>query len=312
MMGEHLDRMDIGVAVHDPARDGRTGVRGGGRRRTHPLHRPAQQQEIKRDPDQHRQGQTDIGARQDRQRPDQSGDGKGHGIEGLEHRIARRGRGLHDPVGDAACKVILEPADGLAQDMAVRPPADDGAEIGQDRIVQKRHVHARKNRPDEEHDQRGKDELGPMRRPDLGRAAAIEKIDEAADIPDQRDLHHRDQRVEDSRHRKDRMKRFCVIHQERQQAPGRRVLFFIGHIGVDEIFEETKHGRGPSKGNMGKGGASRDRHYGIRSGSAERSKHPVSHSAPSIRIAPEIAQTARHVTSGIVPVANLCRSVQFR
>jgi hypothetical protein len=39
-----------------------------------------------------------------------------------------------------------------------------------------------------------------------------------------------------------------VVLQERPQPGGRRVLFSIGLIGIDKVFEETEHGKNPKFG----------------------------------------------------------------
>ena len=241
MMGEHLDRMDIGIAVDHAARDLRPRVRGGGRGGTGAPHGPAQEPEVEGDPEEKRHDKAQVRPRQKCDGADQRRDGKGHGVEDLKQRVPGGGGCLHDPVGDAAGKVILEPADGLAQDMAVRAPADQGAEIRQDGVVQKCHVDAADDRAQAKDGDGGEQELCPVVAHDLGRAAPSQKIDQPPDIPDHPDLDHGDDHLEDPGHDKDPPERAGIVDQERQQPPGRRVRFLIFDIGIDQVLEEPEH-----------------------------------------------------------------------
>ena len=176
---------------------------------------------------------------------DQVGERKGDRVEDLEDGVTCARRRLHDAVGDAAREVVLEPADGLAQHLPMRAPADQGAQLRQDAVVQKRHVETLDQGPKQKDEGGGEDQLGAMGRQHLGRGARGQQVDDAAHVPDQPDL----DRGDDDRHQAgDRVKpfeRLGIGPQERPQPTRGGVGLGVGRVGIDQRFEKAEH-RGPS------------------------------------------------------------------
>ena len=169
VMGEKLDRMDVRIAVDDPPRHGAAGVRARLRGGADARHRPAHKEPVEGKPDEQRQREPRVGIGQQHRRPEDVGDREGDRIEDLKDRIARRRWRLHHAVGDAAGKVVLEPADRLAQHLRMAPPAIERAIVGQHRVVEQQRVQRLQRRAQHQHEHPRRDELGAMRGPDLGR-----------------------------------------------------------------------------------------------------------------------------------------------
>ena len=193
-MGEQLYRMNVCVAIHHTARHRRARFRTGRRCRASALDCPAHQRHIAHKPRHQGDQQPQIGIGQHDGRRDQGGRGKSHRIKHLKHRIPCRRGSLHDAVGDAAREIAFKPAHGLAQHMGVRAPAHHRAKVGQDRIVQQRHIRAADDRADQHDGQGHQDNLCPMRRPNGSRGALAEQVNQMAQIPQQPHLRRRIQR----------------------------------------------------------------------------------------------------------------------
>mmetsp|Transcript_18034 Transcript_18034/g.27580 ORF Transcript_18034/g.27580 Transcript_18034/m.27580 type:complete len:357 (+) Transcript_18034:15109-16179(+) len=112
---KHLDGMNIGIGIDHPARRRGPRIRCGLRCRAHTLDRPGHKTAIKDEPNGHRDHQTRVRNTQQNRGTNQVGQREGNGVEHLKHHFARSGGRLHDAVGDAAGKVILEPTHRLAQ-----------------------------------------------------------------------------------------------------------------------------------------------------------------------------------------------------
>ena len=243
MMGKHLDRMDVGVAVHHPPRDRAARIRAFLGRRTGAPDHPAHQRQITRDPEQQRQGQPHVEGHQQNDRAHQRRHKKRPGIQHLKHRLARGGRGLHDPVCDTPRKIVFKPAHGLPQYMSVRPPADQRAKVGHQCVVQQRHIDKGNAGAQHEHPKGDKNELEPVLRNDLFRRALRQQVDDAGHIPDEQDFTERDNGADHEGHGNHRAERLQIGVQKGPQAIGRRVAFGIGRIRIDKRFKELEHGK---------------------------------------------------------------------
>jgi hypothetical protein len=71
--------------------------------------------------------------------------------------------------------------DGLAQDVAVRAPADQRAEIGQDRVVQEQRLKAEDQRADQQDEGRDEQELGPVL---AQRGGGVEEVSVSMRLPE--------------------------------------------------------------------------------------------------------------------------------
>ena len=236
--------MDIGVAVDHPPRDLRarvgTGLGGG----ADADHRPADKDRVEDEPDQQRDHEARIRIEEQQGSPHQVGQRKGDRVEDLENGVPRGGRRLHDPVGQPSGKVVLEPAHGLAQHMAMRAPADQRAEIDDDRIVQKGHVQPLDDWPDQQDEDGDGQQFPAVFRQHGVRAEAAQNIDQAAHIGDQPQLQCRHHDRHERGERKDLLERLRIGPEKRADLARGLILFRVVGERIDHIFEETKHGGG--------------------------------------------------------------------
>ncbi len=244
MVGKHLDRVDICIGVHNPPRHSRPRIRGVLGCGTNPRQGPAHQKSIKNKPTQKRYQQPQIRQCEQDRRPDQIGQRIGNRVKDLKHHLARSGRRLHDPVGDPPGKVILEPADRLSQNLFVRSPADQSAEIRHNRIVQKQHIKPLKRRAEQQHKERNKNQLSAVGLPKQRRITA-QQVHQTPHVVDQPDLNRRNDNRHESSQGKHLFKRLGVVPQKRPQLLRRFIVFGVGNVGVDEVFKETEHGKWP-------------------------------------------------------------------
>ncbi len=240
-MGKHLDRVNIGIAVDNAPCDRRAGIRRGGRGWADPLYRPAHEEGIKHKPDRHRDNEPRIRVAKDEHRAAQVGDGKGDRVEHLKRHIARRGRRLHDPVGDPPREIVFKPADRLAQNVPVRPPAHDRPEIRDDGVVQKGDLRAIDDRPRHQDEKRNDQKLEPVRVPHVLRACLRQHIDEPAHIGQEPDLHHSAKDRHDPSRPENLSERLGILAQKRPKPLRRCVGFLVRNVGVDEALEKAKH-----------------------------------------------------------------------
>ena len=96
------------------------------------------------------------------------------------------------------------------------------------------------SRPRDQDKQRDDDKLRPIATPYLGRAA-VHQIDKTAHIVDQPDLDRRDDNGKHTRDPEHRFERRAVGAEKGPQPRGRRVLLGVVRIGIDKIFEKSKH-----------------------------------------------------------------------
>ena len=136
MVREHLDRMNVGIAIHDTPGDSASRIRCGLGCGANAGHNPAQQPKIRQNPKHEREQKAQVRLPQQHSGSDQIGNRKSDRIEKLKNHFARRRRCLHDPVRDTPGKIILKPADRLTQNVLMRPPPHQSAKVRQDTVVQ--------------------------------------------------------------------------------------------------------------------------------------------------------------------------------
>ena len=121
-------------------------------------------------------------------------------------------------------------------------PADHRAEVRQDGVVQQRHIKHGHHRTQHKHGQCHKQDLGSVLRPDLGRGALRQKVDQPAHIPDQGNVAGGDDDGQRTGNGKNRPEGAAELGKEWPKPPGRRVVLLIGEVGVDEALEKSEHG----------------------------------------------------------------------
>ena len=246
-VGEELHRLDVGVAVDDAAGDRRAGV---GERLRGPADardRPGDEPDVEAEPDDERQREARIGAGEEPEGAGEVDDRVDDGVEGLERDLAHRRGGLHHAVGDAAGKVALEPADRLLQHVPVRAPAHDGADVRHERLVEERRRDGLYERPGDEDEERHRDQLDAVARPDLGGRGGAEHVDDAASVGDEPDLDYRHGEDRDDGEGHHLAGGPQVGAEERPEPCGGHVALGIGRVGVDERLEEAEHGGSPGR-----------------------------------------------------------------
>ena len=125
--------------------------------------------------------------------------------------------------------------------MPMRPPADQGAKVRQDRIVEKHHVDRLHQGPQEQHGKGHEGQFGAVVLPHL-RGVAAEQVNDTAHIVDQTDLNRRDKDRHHPGEDKDLFKRLRIVPQKGPKPLRRVILFAIGNIGIYEVFEKSEHG----------------------------------------------------------------------
>ena len=240
-VGKQLDGEDVGVAVHHPAGQPRTGVGIGDGALLHPRHEIAQCKDVADDPGQQRHGQPPVGLREqvdrrhgvDQHEPDR--------FDALDDGFPQRRPRLHDFVGDAAGEVILEIAERLAQHPAVRLPAHPVGERRRDGLVLDQIADGEGERPEDGGNHRHPGQQHPViveKAERIGRQP--HPVDQPADKGEQRDFDdgggepHHHQQHEYRPHRLD------VVPVEGEQPLGRPRLAALGE-GVDMLFEPAQH-----------------------------------------------------------------------
>jgi hypothetical protein len=165
-MGEQLDRLDVGVAVDDAPGQGRA-------RLGHVLalpgdarNEPCGDGDKPGEPQPQRDQQPAIGFGQDRRRADEEDRGIPDLGCDLVHRIVQCRGKLDLLVGDPAGEVVGEEAQGLAQHLAMRPPADQRAHLGVEALVRDEGFQDTHHRAQQEHNRSHCQEGGPVIGPD--------------------------------------------------------------------------------------------------------------------------------------------------
>ena len=239
-VAEQLDGGDVGIGVDQHPGQRRQRALEPLGLASEPRHRIGHQAQIGGDPQQQRQHQPGV----DRgQQPDRSEDvdrDEGQGVQHLVGGARRRAAALAHPGRDPPGQVGLEPADRLAQHMAVGAPADQGHRIGPERDVVEQLAGQREKRSHHQHQRGDGDQLGPARRPQLCRRGRGQDVDQPAGIADQPDLQRGGEHGQRQAGRHHPAQRLQVSNQERPQA-GRRRAVVIGLERIDEVGEPTKH-----------------------------------------------------------------------
>ena len=240
-MGKQLDRRDVGIAVHDPARHARPCIRLGLGDPAQPRHDLPQHDPIGRDPGQERQRQAPVLAGRQDQRAQEIDHDIGAHIGHL-HRDLAHGQGrLHQSLRDPAREFVLEVSDRLAQQIPVRPPADALREIAHQTLIQDQGSQQVQRG---QHQQKHKGHEGQppaVQIPELVARGLRQLVDQFAQPAEQHDLDDRDQGRRNGHQQQPRDRALAVIQHEPDQRPGRHLRRF-GRIRVDASFEPRKHG----------------------------------------------------------------------
>ena len=142
-VGEQLDRLDVGVAVDHAPGHGGAGVGLALGRVLQPRQEVVERAEIGSQPDQQRRRQAQVGAGHQHDHADEVDRDVQQHVEDLHHGIAHRQRRLHHLGGHPAGELVLEEGQALAEQVAVRLPADDHRVVAEQRLVdhQRHHQH---------------------------------------------------------------------------------------------------------------------------------------------------------------------------
>ena len=125
--------------------------------------------------------------------------------------------------------------------MPMGAPPHKRPDIGQNRLVQQHHVHNVNNRADRYNGNRNSDKLDTIRSPNLSRGATTKQVNQSPHIRNQQDFDDRDQNGHDTSYSENTPKRRGIIPQKSTQRLRRGVVFWVGDIGVDQLFKEAKH-----------------------------------------------------------------------
>ena len=137
-VAEQLNRLNVGVAVDHPPGHHRSRVGLIHGRLFQPRQVITKHQGIARQPPQHGNHQDRIALPDQEHHREKIHRDIDHDVQQLHHGFSYRQRGLHHLGGDSACEFVLVKAHGLAQQIAVCPPADGHGIVAQQRLVHHR------------------------------------------------------------------------------------------------------------------------------------------------------------------------------
>ncbi|MNT15937.1 hypothetical protein D3C72_1510170 [compost metagenome] len=165
-------------------------------------------------------------------------------VDRLHGGVAQREAGLHDALGDAAGKVVLEERQALLEHVAVVLPADQVGQAGVDDLVHKDVVQAEEDRAQQQRHHGHPQQLVAMPAEELRAWRGLCHVDQAAEEAEQR---HLDQRADQAHQQQQRehAPHFTQVPGIEAQDLARRLA--VGHVseGVDQSFQATQHGRVP-------------------------------------------------------------------
>ena len=219
---------------------------------TNPRNEIGQRREIARDPERQRTGQPPVGLGEDDQRADRENRDEPERVDHLHHRIAERGGGLNDVRGDPACEVVGEIGQGLAQDIAMRLPADEVGHPRSDRLLREEIMREVGERTADENQQPHGQEFAAVFAEQSVRARRAQRVDEGADEAQDRHFDQRDDQADRHQCDEERPDLPAIAPVIAEQARGRHAFVVLAKR-IDAGFEEAEHeklscrkrGRGP-------------------------------------------------------------------
>ncbi len=245
VMGEELDGGDVCVAVHHPAGDQRAHIGLFGRDAAEPRHEVPAGGHIAGQPDQHGHHEPEIAGGHQHQGADEVDADIDDDLGELHHRIAHAQCGLHHLGGDAPGEVVGEEVHALAQDIAVRGPADAHGIIAAQALMRNGFGNEVEQRQNDEHHRAHHDELGAMVLPEGFAVRCGEKVDEVAEEGEEIDFEEGDGGRKQHRHRQQRPEGLGIVPGKGQQAR-RRHLRPVRRKGINPAFkpveEAVEHG----------------------------------------------------------------------
>lgn len=239
-MREQLDGRDIGIAVHHPPGHHRARVGLGLADAGDARNDPPQEQPVKDAPAQKRQRQPAIGRGRKDQRADEIDADIDQHVHELHRHLAHGQCGLHQLGGDPAGEFVLKIAHRLAQQIAMRLPADALGHVAHQRLVhdqRKQHLQQRQaDDKDRAHQQQAPALIGP----EAGAVRPRQPVHELAQIAKEHHLGHRDQR---RARRHGQHVALGPLREMQDEAPEARRghLRRIGGIGIKPLLEPAKH-----------------------------------------------------------------------
>ncbi len=245
-MGEELHRHDIRIAVDDPADEHRACFRRFSRAFLDARHKITKRGYVSDEPDHQRNGQPPIRRRKQQCRADELHTRVPERIDELNHALAQRRPCLHDLVGDAARKIVLKEPEALAQDIAVRLPANARRASGRQHLIFDEIVRRRNERPEDQRDERHQGQHRGVRRNERRRISVRpHPVDDRADEAHQSNFDRRAKTARDQQQQEERPKRLDEKPIERPQ-PIRRphdcALVERLDAGLSPAHEAAKHG----------------------------------------------------------------------
>ena len=95
---------------------------------------------------------------------------------------------MHDPLGDAPGKIVLEEIQALLEHVAVVLPADQAGHAGVDGLMHQQVMQAVEERAQQQGDHGHPDQLGAVDLEEVRRRRALGQVDDAAQVAEQRDF----------------------------------------------------------------------------------------------------------------------------
>ena len=192
VMSEELDRLNVGVAVDDAARDRRSHVRQLFRSTPNPGNEKSHRSDITPDPKRQGTSEAPIGPCEDDERAYREDGHEPERVDDLHHRFPQRSSGLNNVGGDAAGEVVGEIRDRLAKDIAVGLPADEIGHARRDRLLDHQIVGEARQRTADKDQERNGQKLPAMSLKQVVRVCLAEDVDEGADGAKDGDFDERD------------------------------------------------------------------------------------------------------------------------
>ena len=237
---EELDRRDVGVAVDDAPGHQRARVGLSFGNLAQPRDEVPQQRDIGGEPDEERHRQPQIAHRSQHHGTDEVDDDEDRHVEHLHHHFADRERSLHQLGADAAGELVLEVAHRLAQQIAMRHPADALREVAEQRLVDDQRVGQLQQRQHAEQNHCHQPEL-PALVGEEGRAVgSAEPVDDRAHEAEQRDLEQRNGGTKHRHGDQPALGALGIVQAEGQQ-PLWRLCRLIHRIRLEPGLEPLEH-----------------------------------------------------------------------
>ncbi len=240
-VGEQLHRRDIGVAVDDPARHQRAGIRLFARRLAQLRDEVAQDQRIDEQPQHQRNAEPPVDGGDQRQHRDEEGHGIDEDVDDLHHAFADGQRRLHHLGRDATGKLVGEEGHRVPEQEAVHLPARNHREIAGQHLMHGDRMHHAEHRQTDQQQACHPGERAALRLQEGRAIGGRQPVHDIAEELIEKDFGDRDQTRAEAEQHQPPARRFRVMPAEGDQA-FRRQGRLTGRIGIQAAFEPREHG----------------------------------------------------------------------